>query len=133
MGRLAVSICRDSLRTRTKLFIALSVLAGTGAAVLSCYALFVKVQAESLLKDVTALTVGSSTESDVEQLVRKHTRYLVSRESHEGVATSTFKVQNNWLSELRLEPPALFGVSISVKGGRANHISARLMRSMDIY
>lgn len=133
MRRLVVSICRDSLRTQTKLVIALSVVAGTVVAVLSCYAFFVKVQAESLLKDVTALTVGGATKSDVEQLVRKHSRYLVSRESHEGITTSTFKVQNNWLSELRLEPTALFGVSVSVKAGRTYHISARLMRSMDIY
>jgi len=125
--------CRNSLRTRTKLFIALFVVAGTGVTVLSCYACYVKVQAESLLKDVTALTVGSSTESDVEQLVRKHGRYLVSRESHEGITTCTFRVQNKWLSELKLEPPALFDVSLSVKGRLAYHIGARLMRSMDIY
>jgi hypothetical protein len=133
MPILAVSICRGSLRTRTKLFAALSIVAGAGAVLLTCYALFIKAQAESLLKDLTALTVGSSTESDVEQLTRKHGRYLVSRESRDEVATTTFTVQNRWLSALRLEPAALFGASVSVKSGHVYHISARLMRSMDIY
>jgi hypothetical protein len=133
MPILAVSICRGSLRTRTKLFTALSIAAGAGVVVLSCYALFIKAQAEYLLKDITALTVGSSTESDVEQLTRKHSRYLVSRENSDEVSITTFKVQNRWLSALRLEPVALFGASVHVKNGHAYHISAWLMRSMDIF
>jgi hypothetical protein len=93
--------------------------AGAGVVVLSCYALFIKAQAEYLLKDLTALTVGSSTESDVEQLTRKHSRYLVSRENSDEVAITTFKVQNRWLSALRLEPVALFGATVYVKNGHA--------------
>jgi hypothetical protein len=127
----AVSICRGSLRTRTKLFAALSVVAGAGVLTLSCYAFFIKVQAESLLKDLTTITVGSSTESDVEQLTRKHSRYLVSREYNDEVAITTFKVDNRWLSALRLEPAALFGAAVYVKNGRAYHIGAWLMRSME--
>jgi hypothetical protein len=111
----------------------LSIVAGAGAVVLSCYALFIKAQAASLLKDVTALTVGSSTESDVEQITRKHSRYLVSRESSGEVVITTFKVQNRWLSALRVEPDALFGASVYVKNGHAYHISAWLMRSMNIF
>jgi hypothetical protein len=133
MPILAVSTCRGSLRTRTKLFTALSIVVGAGAVALSCYALFMKAQAECLLKDLTALTVGSSTESDVEQLTRKHSRYLVSRENSDEVAITTFKVQNRWLSALRLEPVALFGASVYVINGHAYHISAWLMRSMDIF
>jgi len=128
-----VSICRGSLRTRTKLFAALSVVAGAGVLTLSCYAFFIKVQAESLLKDLTTITVGSSTESDVEQLTRKHSRYLVSREYNDEVAITTFRVDNRWLSALRLEPAASFGATVHVQNGRASHISAWLMRSMDIY
>jgi len=133
MSILAVSICRCSLRTRTKFLAAISIVAVAGAVVLSCYALFIKAQAASLLKDVTALTVGSSTESDVEQLTRKHSRYLASRESSEEVVITTFKVQNRWLARLRLEPDALFGASVYVKNGRAYHINAWLMRSMNIF
>lgn len=107
--------------------------AGAGAVFLSCYALFIKAEAESLLRDITALTVGSSTESDVEQLTRKHSRYFVSRESHDGLATTTFMIKNTRLSGLRLEPAAWFGASVGVKSGHAYHIRAWLMRSMDIY
>ena len=107
--------------------------AGAGVLTLSCYAFFIKVQAESLLKDLTTITVGSSTESDVEQLTRKHSRYLVSREYNDEVAITTFRVDNRWLSALRLEPAASFGATVHVQNGRASHISAWLMRSMDIY
>jgi hypothetical protein len=107
--------------------------ASAGAVVLSCYALFIRAQAESLLKDVIALRVGGSTESEFERIERKHSRYLVSQESSDEVATTTFKVQNSWLAALRLEPLAWFGISVSVKGGHVCCISAWLMRSMNIY
>ena len=121
------------MRTRIKLFAALSVAAGAGVLTLSCYAFFIKLQAESLLKDLTTITVGSSTESDVEQLTRKHSRYFVSREYNDEVAITAFKVDNRWLSALGLEPAASFGAAVYVKNGRAYHIGAWLMRSMDIF
>jgi hypothetical protein len=130
---LAVSISRSILRTRTQLVAASAIVIGAGASVLGCYALFIKAQAESLLKDVSALTVGSSTESDVEQLIRRHSQYLDSYVSSKGIATTTFKVENRWLARLKLEPAAWFGAAIIVESGHVNHISARLMRSMDIY
>jgi len=34
---------------------------------------------------------------------------------------------------LRVEPAAVFGASVSVKSGRASHVNAWLVRSMDIY
>jgi hypothetical protein len=77
--------------------------------------------------------VGSSTESDVDQLTRKYLRYLISSESNDGVATTTFSVRNTWLSALRLEPVAFFRASVGVKNGRVYHIGALLFRSMDIY
>lgn len=117
------------MRTRTKLFTALSIVAGAGAFILSCYAFFIKTQAESLLNDLTKITVGSSTEPDVEQLARKHSRYVVSREFSDGVVITTFKVDNRWLSTLRLEPAALFGAAVYVKNARVYRISAWLMRS----
>ncbi len=121
------------MRTPIKLLVALSVIVGAGVLTLCGYAFFIKVQAESLLKDLTKITVGSSTESDVEQLTRKHSRYFVSREYNDGVVITTFKVDNRWLAALRLEPAALFGAAVHVQNGRAYHISAWLMRSMDIY
>jgi hypothetical protein len=123
----------SNLRIRAKLLAVIAVLFGTAAIILIYYALFIKAQAESLLKDVTALKIGSATESDVEQVVTKHSQYVASREPNDEGVTTTFKVQNLWLAALRLEPKAFFGASVSVRNGRAHHISAWLLRSMDIY
>ena len=119
--------------TRTKFAMAAALLLAAGAAVLACYAYHIRAQAESLLKDVTAFKLGSSTESDVQQLTKKHYRYLVSQTYSDGVATTTFEVKNRWLSALRLEPPALFGTAVKIRGGRVYHISAWLLRSMNIF
>lgn len=128
-----VSTCRGSVRISTKIFTALLVVIAVGATILSLYALSVRTQAESLLKDLTSLAVGSSTESDVEQLTRKHARYWVFTDSNKDVSTTVFTIQNTWLSALHLEPVALFGVSVSVKDRQVSKISAWQMRSMDIY
>jgi hypothetical protein len=104
-----------------------------GAVLLGCYALFIQAQAESLLRDITALRVGGSTEPDVEHLTSEHSRYVISRVSRDGITTTTFKVPNNWLAVLRLEPLAWFGADVSVKNGRVVHISASLLRTMDIF
>ncbi len=111
---LAVSIRKESMRTRAKLFTVLLLVATGGAVVLSCYALFIQTQAEALLKDLTALTVGTSTEFDAEQLARKHSRYLVSRESSDGIAITTFNVQNKWLSAVKLEAHLHYSVHLLV-------------------
>lgn len=134
MASLLVSSISNNLHIRIKrVAAALLVGAGTGTAALGCYAFVIKSQVGSLLKDVAALVVGSSTESDVEQVTKKHGWYLVSHESSDEVVTRTFKAPNRWLSLLRLEPLALFGASVGVREGRVYHTSAWLMRSMDIY
>lgn len=133
MPKLAVSTRISNLRTRSKLLAAMAVLLVTAAVALICYALFIKAQAESLLNDIAALKIGSSTESDVEQVARKHSQYVVSGESNNDGATTTITVQNLWLATLRLEPQAFFGASVSVTNGRVHHIGAWLLRSMDIY
>lgn len=104
-----------------------------GTALLACYAYHIRAQAESLLKDVTSLKLGSSTESDVQQLTKRHSRYLVSHTYSDGVATTTFEVKNSWLSALRLEPPALFGAAVKIRDGHVYHTSAWLFRSMPIF
>jgi len=106
---------------------------GAGAIGLLAYGLFLQAQAESLLKDVVALSVVNSTESDVDRVVRDHRRFLVSHETNDGMVNTTFKVQNSWLARLKLEPPAEFRVAVVVKDGRVHHISAGLFRYMDIY
>jgi hypothetical protein len=111
----------------------LFIVTGSAAVVFSATRFFIKSQAESLLNDLTALTVGSSTESDVGQFARKHNRYLASRDSNDGFTTTTFMVSNSWLSVPRLEPAAFFRASVTVKDGLVYHIGAWLFRSMDIY
>ena len=104
-----------------------------GAAVLACYAYQIRTQAESLLKDVTALKVGTSTESDVQELTQRHRHYLVSQTYDDGVSTTTFQVKNTWLSALKLEPPALFGAVVKIRDGHVYHIGAWLLRYMKIF
>ena len=49
-----------SMRTHTKLFVGLAVFAGAAGVVLGCYAFFIKTQAESLLKGLSAITVEAA-------------------------------------------------------------------------
>jgi hypothetical protein len=111
----------------------MALLLAAGAAVLAGYAYHIQAQAESLLKDVTALRLGSSTQSDVQQLAKRHNRYLVSQTYSDGVASTTFEVKNGWLSALKLEPPALFGADVKIRDGHVYHISAWLFRAMNIF
>jgi hypothetical protein len=122
------------MRTKLlRLLSALTFLAGVGATVLGCYALFIKSQAESLLKDVAALTVGSSAEADVRQLERSHKRFLFSEQCKDGTCFVTFKVGNKWLSALRLEPKAEFGADVIVQDGIVHGIEVWLLRYMPIF
>lgn len=121
------------MRARSKRVAVSAGIIGAGIFVLVSYALFVKAQAESLLNDITALTVGVSAESEVKQLTTKHIRYMVSDVTANGLSTIQFAVQNRWLSTLKLEPPAEFRASITVKNSSVYSIDASLLRSMDIY
>ncbi len=111
----------------------MALVAAGGAGVLVCYGYYIRAHAEALLKDVVALKVGSSTESDVQQLTKRHGRYMVSQSYSDGIATTTFEVKNSWLSALRIEPPALFGAAVKLRDGHVYHISAWLLRSMNIF
>jgi hypothetical protein len=106
---------------------------GAGTVVLTCYAFVIKAQAESLLRDVAALALGVSSKEDVEKLARRHKWYLESEVTHNHEITISFKVQNTWLSTLRLEPPARFTADVTLTDGKVNHIGAFLFRSIDIY
>lgn len=121
------------MRTRTKVAAAIALVAVVAFVFLAGYAYTIRAQAESLLKDLVALKVGSSTESDVQKLIKKHGRYLESQSYSEGIETTTFTVKNSWLSALRIEPPAIFGAAVQLRDGRVDHINAWLSRSMDIF
>jgi hypothetical protein len=102
---------------------------------LACDALVVKSEAEGLLKDLVALRVGASTGVEARQFYKKHMRLLfeVSSPCDDDNCSRIFQVQNRRLSALRLEPPAKFNVSVSVKSGTVDSISASLFRHMPIF
>jgi hypothetical protein len=106
---------------------------GAAGISLASYALVIKAEAEALLKDLTALKVGKSTEADAQQFSQRHKRLFVSHRCERDACTTGFKVQNKWLSALRLEPPAEFDVDFTVKNGTVTRIGAGLARSMPIY
>jgi len=93
----------------------------------------VKTQAESLLRDLTSLRVGVSGEAEVQRLVQRHTHYVVDRHRDDRSLYAEFRVENRWLSTMRLEPPASFNASVRVQDGKVIQISAGLFRTMDIY
>jgi hypothetical protein len=53
-----------------------AIVVGVAAIALMCYAVVIESRAEALLKDLTALTVGRSTEADAQQFAEKHKHYL---------------------------------------------------------
>ena len=110
-----------------------ALLVGAAGITLSCYAVAIRSQAEALLKDLTALTVGKSSEADAQQFTERHKRLLVSRTCESDYCVMGFTIRNRWLSALRLEPRAEFDAAFTVKNGKVTEISASLMRSMPIF
>jgi hypothetical protein len=101
--------------------------------VLASYGFFIKAQAESLLRDVTALRVGESTETDASLFFEKHKKLCSNRTCRQNYCITTFKVTNRWLEALRLEPRAEFYAGYTVINGKVSAINASLLRSMPIY
>lgn len=122
-----------AMRALVKVCVELVILLGVAAATLGCYALFIKHEAQSLLNDVTALRVGSSSEADAEKIAEIHRRYLTSEDERGGTRLITFTVRNTWLSTLRLEPYALFSATVGIRNGDVSYIGAWLARSMNIF
>jgi hypothetical protein len=122
-----------TLRLSKRLAAVATIALGAGTIILTSYALVIKAQAEALLKDITSLKVGASTELDVQQFARLHKRYVSDHYNNQHTDTIVFAIQNKWLSTLRLEPDASFRASITVEDGHVSRISAALLRSMDIY
>ncbi len=110
-------------------------MAGAGTILLACYGALIKARAESLLKDLTTLKLGTSTGTEAGQFAEKHKKLLrqVTDECNDDDCSRTFSVQNKWLSALRIEPPAEFEAYVSVKNGTVDSIRAYLFRSMPIF
>ncbi len=106
-----------------------------GAVLLTCYSLDIESQSADLLNDLTALRVGTSTGIEARQIGQRHQRQIFQASSSCDVdaCAMIFRVQNKWLSKLRLEPPAIFEVNFSVRNGTVHSIGAYLFRSMPIY
>jgi hypothetical protein len=104
-----------------------------GIVVLTVYGLAVKAQAESLLRDLTSLRVGVSGEAEVQWLIQRHVRYVVDHHRDDLNQSMQFRVENRWLSTMRLEPPAWLNASVWVQDGKVVQISVGLFRAMDIY
>jgi hypothetical protein len=47
--------------------------------------------------------------------------------------STEFRIENRWLSTVRLEPPAWLNASVRVEDGIVVQFSAGLFRAMDIY
>ena len=116
-----------------KITATLGVIATLATISLLCYGFFIRAQAKSLLRDVTALRVGESTEAEAFQFFEKHKRHCSNRTCQQDFCVTTFKVTNRWLESLRLEPLAEFTVAYTVKNGRVNAIFVSLLRSMRIF
>ncbi len=67
------------MRTVKRFVVASAIIVGTAGIALACYAVVIKSQAEGLLKDLTALTAGKSTEADAQQFTERHKRLFTSR------------------------------------------------------
>ena len=111
-------------------------LAGVGllsSIALACYGLAIRGQAESLLRDITALRVGESTETDALNFFTKHKKFCSNRACEQDYCVTAFKMTNHWLAVLRVEPYTEFYVGYTVKHGKVSAIHASLFCSMPIY
>jgi len=124
-----------TLRFLSKLILALAIVVAVGTAVLTSYAIIIKARAESLLKGVTALRVGTSTGAEARQFAERHKKYLwqVMAECNDDNCSRIFIIENRWLSAPRLEPGAQFQVYVTVKNGIVDSIGAYLFREMPIF
>lgn len=126
---------RPNLWMRLRLLAVPLVLLFSGAVLLTCYGLVIESQTVELLRDLTALKVGISTGIEAREFAQRHHGQILQASSPCDVnaCAMIFRVQNSWLSKLRLEPPAMFEANFSVKNGTVDSIGATLLRSMAIY
>src|SRR5262245_44336666 len=124
-----------SLRIALRILGLLSAVALLTSLVLLGYGLMVESQAKALLKDLIVLRVGSSTGAEARQFGQKYKKLLfqISQPCNDDSCSRIFRLQNRWLSALRLEPAAEFRVNVSVKNGTVDSIGAFLFRTMPIF
>ena len=96
---------------------------------LGIYAFVIQASARSLLTDVYALKVGSSTVADLERLAARHRHFLREHTCDTQNCTMAFEIYNTWLYRMKLEPVARFRVDLEAEGGRVNYILVILSRA----
>jgi hypothetical protein len=127
------SIVRRNLAFRSLALVAL-VLFLIGF-VLTGYGLYIESQARGLLNDLTSLKSGQSTGVQAQEFIRRHQRWAFKTSSpcDGNTCVGSFRIYNTWLSELRLEPPAMFQADVSVSHGIVDYIGVSLFRYMPIF
>jgi hypothetical protein len=120
-------------RPLRRIIAASAITVGAGGIVLACYGLYIQNQAQTLLEDLTKLSVGKSTAEDTDIFARRHKRFVTSHDCHGDGCTTSFEVYNTWLSAIKLEPTARFYADFTVTRGVLTERGASLLRSMPIY
>jgi hypothetical protein len=101
--------------------------------VLVAYAGIVQMRAAAILKGVYALSIGSSSITDIEQLAAGIWPNGSSKECGDTACEFGFYVDNSWLHKVRLEPFAVFQATVTVQNGIVNKIRVSLMRDTQVY
>lgn len=97
------------------------------------YAFAIQSKAKSILLDVSALRVGTSSLGDVQALAARHKGDLRENHCDDANCFFAFEIYNTWLHRLKLEPAARFRASVAVKGGTVDSISIMLSRETRVF
>ena len=91
------------------------------------YGLTLEAAARSILKDVSALTIGASS-MQVDAVSSQHPSWIQDRHCDGPKCFVAFEVYNTWLYRLRLEPFARFRASVTTSDGIVDSIHVELSR-----
>lgn len=100
---------------------------------LGTYAFVIEASARSLLTDVYALKVGSSSIADLKRLAARHRHTLREHTCDTQNCTMAFEICNTWLYRTKLEPISSFRVDLEAEGGKVNHILVMLRRDTRVF
>jgi hypothetical protein len=92
------------------------------------YGLTIEAAARSILKDVSALTVGTSSMQQVDAVSSRHQSWIQDKRCDGPKCFVAFEVYNTWLYRLRLEPLARFRASVTTSDGIVDLIHVELSR-----
>jgi hypothetical protein len=126
---------QTKLRLGLRFLGAFAALLSVAAIVLTSYALVIESQAKGLLRDFVTLRPGISTGFAAQQFAQRHRALITEPTSpcNRDSCSMGFRIENKWLSRLRLEPLAMFEVDFSVRNGKVTWMDATLYREMPIF